>query len=610
MGAITLGTVPVVRIAYPPKAPVPVRLAAAELRDYLEASLGVALQTGEGTAGPGGFFVTTAQLSPEVLAEAEPFLPGQYDRCIVCARDGGVTMVGENPLSAQYAVYDFLQAYLGIRFFGPGRDHEHIPAHSHLQLADGFVFRRGSSFAIRNWVNRTNDPEVLRFAVKNRINTILGCGPWNPSLGSELCNARDAELVRAHGLRLRGPGHAWRRFIPDEGQFATHPEYFPMIDGQRRPNGRTACFSNPAVRDIFRENLRRFLREHPYWDVFAFWAEDLPDPFYCACPECRAMSVSDWYVTLANEAAAVVAEELPNSVFELIAYHGTRVPPRQVTRLFRNGANMLVNLCLGYSRDLYHPLAAKTYGSAAVFAMYQGWRDYLAAAEYQGQIMVMEYYNLCEAPNQGPTGRALLWPMDVILEDTRFYRQDGIHGLGAFTGFDCLCWPSPFNLWSWLRLWTDPDVPLEALKDDFYPAYFGAAGTAVREYMDLLQHAMQETTSAANVEAVCGLSAKLDSIHPSRGSAHLPERLRALRIHHEYCVLVKELFCAFIENAPATWEALEGPFERFFEAHRDDLQKHLAAFPPLWSNSWVRSHIRTGFSRWGWPKEQLLGMLR
>ena len=315
-------------------------------------------------------------------------------------------------------------------------------------------------------------------------------------------------------------------------------------------------------------------------------------------------------LVLAALAAAVVAEVLPHAVFELIAYHGTRVPPRHVTRLFRNGANMLVNLCLGYSRDLYHPLAAKTYGSAAVFAMYQGWRDYLAAAGYQGQTMVMEYYNLCEAPNQGPTGRALLWPMDVIMADTRFYRQEGIHGMGAFTGFDCLCWPSPFNLWSWLRLWNDPDADVEALKDDFYPAYFGAAGTAVREYMDLLQHAMQDTTSAANVDAVRGLSVKLDHIQPSHDAAPPAERLRLLRVHHEYCVLVKELFCAFVEDHPAEWQALEGPYERFFEAHRDDLQKHMAAYPPLWSDSWVRSHIRTGFSRWGWPREQLLGMLR
>lgn len=608
--AVMLGATPLVRISYPANAPGPVRLAAGELRDYLRASLGVSLETGEGVVEPGEFFVTTARLSPDVFAAAGPFPANEHDRCAVFGRDGCVFLVGENPLSAQYAVYDFLQAYLGIRFFAPGREHEYVPVHSSLQLAEGFVFRHGSRFAIRNWVNRTNDPEVIRFAVKNRINTVLGCGPWNPSLGSELCNAKDAELVRAHGLKLRGPGHAWRHFIPHESLFATHPEYFPVVDGRRTINGRTACFSNPSVRGIFRENLRRFLREHPYWDVFAFWAEDVPDSCYCACDECRKLTLSDWYIILANEAAEVVAEELPDTVFELIAYQGTRFPPRHVKNLFRKGATMLINLCLGCTRDLYRPLASRTNGSAEVYTRYREWRDYLTATGYQGRIMIMEYYNLCEMPNQGPNGRALLWPMDTIREDTRFYSRDGVDCLGAFTGFDRLCWPSPFNIWCWLRLWSDPDLTVEALEDDFYPAYFGAAGLAVRDYMDHLQRAMREITCTDNVATVRALGRDLDAIQPDPDDTQLAERLKRVRLHHEYCVLLKELFHAYLEDKPAVWQALEEPYVTFFERHRLDLQENMTPFPPLWGDTWVRSRIRTGFRNTKLPKDQLLDMLR
>ena len=610
MSTITLGATPLVRIVHPPEAGQPVRRAAGELRDYLKASLGGALETVEGSAEPGAFFVTTAQLSPAAFAAAGPFPADEHDRCAAFGQDGCVILVGENPLSAQYAVYDFLQAYLGIRFFAPGSEHEHVPVRSSLRLDGDFVFRRGSRFAIRNWVNRTNDPEAIRFAVKSRINTVLGCGPWNPSLSSEFCNAENADLVRAHGLKLRGPGHAWRHFLPDESLFAGHPEYFAVIDGQRTVNGRTACFSNPAVRDIFRTNLRRFLRENPYWDIFAFWAEDLPDPYYCACDECRKLTLCDWYVILANEAAEVVAEELPDAVFELIAYHGTRVPPQQVRSLFRNGETMLLNLCLGYSRDLYRPFASGTPGNAEVHAMYRAWRDYLAAADYRGQTMVMEYYNLCEMPNQGPNGRALLWPMDIIREDTRFYLQDGIDGLGAFAGVDRLCWPSPFNLWCWLKLWNDPDLTVESLEDDFFPAYFGAAAPVVRQYMDRLQRAMRAITCADNVATVRALGEELDAIRRDPDDPQLAQRLECVGIHHEYCVLLKEIFLAYLADRPETWEALAEPYATFFERHRRQLQEHITPFPPLWSDTWIRSRIRPGFRSARLSRDQLIDRLR
>jgi len=207
----------------------------------------------------------------------------------------------------------------------------------------------------------------------------------------------------------------------------------------------------------------------------------------------------------------------------------------------------------------------------------------------------MDYYNLCERPNQGPRGRALLWPMEVILKDVGFYLKQGINGLGDWICFDRLCWPSPFNMWCWLQLWKNPETTVEALKDDFYPKYFGEVSTPVREYMDELEAAMHERTSPENIERVKHLVRMLDSTHPPEGDDQLAQRLRLVKIHHEYCVLLKEIFQAFSDDDLARWQVLEKPYMTFFEeTHVTDLEGHIAPIPPPWSYTWYTRVLKSG----------------
>ena len=68
-------------------------------------------------------------------------------------------MVGENPRSALYAVYDFLQDRLGIRFYGPGAINEIVPTHDKLELAPGMTFQTGSALEFRSYYATPECPE-------------------------------------------------------------------------------------------------------------------------------------------------------------------------------------------------------------------------------------------------------------------------------------------------------------------------------------------------------------------------------------------------------------------------------------------------------------------
>ncbi len=588
---VVLGETPLNWIVCPVGAEPLIRYAAGELQKYLVMALGVDLEIVSGRPAPGAIYVAAMPDGAACPGACSRLPSGRYDRTVLAGERDCLYLLGENRLAVLYAVYDFLQLCLEVRFFAPGAQNEYVPVRDSLRLAADFLHYGGSAFALRDFVNRTNDPEVMSFAVKNRINSILGCGPWVN--GSDNCSVANAAMIHAFGLKIRGPGHSWKHFVPDEELFQAHPEYFPMKGGLRAVNQRTACFANAAVRAIFLDKLRAYLRQHPYWDIFAFWAEDVPDDRYCDCDECRQLSTTDWYVQLVNDAAEVLDQEIPGALFELIVYQGTAEPPRSTKKLYRDGEKMLVNVCLGQTRELFQPLRSRAGGSAGVYDTYTQWRGYLDGVGYRGQIMLMEYYNLCERPNSGPSGRALLWPMRVIRDDVRFYREEQLTGLGAFTGFDRLCWPSPFNLWCWLQLWINPEQEVEALKDDFYPKFFGDLAPVARDAVTRLEELMGEKTTPENVAAIAQLPAVT---LPAGVPGVYAGRMRLVALHRSYSLLLKRMLLAYLADDFAGWQRLKPAYDAFCSEHAEILRDALRPYPPLWFNLWL---ARVNFNEQG-----------
>ena len=570
---ISLDAIPLTAIGIDCGASDVVRYAAKELQKYLKLITGEKLPVTDAGRQNG---MIRLKLDPSGYSLRK------FDRIRICRKADSLILCGENEISVLYAVYDFLQHFADVRFFAPGAAFEVVPEIPQLAIpGNDLPWENGSAVQIRDFVNRTNFHEVFSFAVKNRINTILGCGPWQD--GSDKCSPVNAALIHSFGLKIRGPGHSWKHFIPPPSMYETHPEYFPLVGGKRIVNGRNCCFSNPEARKIFMDNLRSYLRKHPYWDIFAFWAEDVPNGKYCNCDECAKRSTTDWYLSLCNEAAAILAEEIPHAVFEFIVYRDTRMPPDHTVEFFRSGKNMLADFCFNYSRDLFRPFEEQLESSAAVCVEERNWRDFLKRSGYQGKWLMMEYYNLCEYPNCGPCGRALLWPLEIIRQDIRFYLSKGYSGLGAFTGVDKLAFPTPLRLWAWIRLWTDPDAEIESLKQDFYRHYFGSRAQAVRKYADEFERLMFQTVTEENIRQLEQCVKTLESMDGFR--------IEILRCHHEYAVLLKRVFLAYLMDDRASYDRFSAELKRFPERNARLLAQAAAPFPMLWFDHWCGSRI-------------------
>lgn len=148
-------------------------------------------------------------------------------------------------------------------------------------------------------------------------------------------------------------GENYATWLPPEKYRETHPEYFGLVNGQRRlpgaerPNaGWQPCVSNPDVVKIMTEGVRAFFRENPSAPGKNFSLND--GGGNCECAACRAMDapgtdyargvgMTDRYVKFTNEVAEAAGREFPGKILVFLAYGGAASPPVSV----KPGLNVL-----------------------------------------------------------------------------------------------------------------------------------------------------------------------------------------------------------------------------------------------------------------------------
>ena len=131
--------------------------AASELQKYMRKTLGYTLEIKRGTPSAGCI---------HLVQKPFPEDRKSFDRTSIKDMGGWLELAGENPISVLYVVYDFLKSSFDIQFFAAGEAFEYIPQTQAISFQDDYKEEFGSAFEIRDFVNRTNSPDVLSFAVK------------------------------------------------------------------------------------------------------------------------------------------------------------------------------------------------------------------------------------------------------------------------------------------------------------------------------------------------------------------------------------------------------------------------------------------------------------
>jgi hypothetical protein len=226
------------RIVCSRRAPSATLLAATELQDFVERATGARLS----------IVAPARQGSKSIILRSDPSLPRDSFTMQVSGPNLLITghdtkgdprrIVFEDPVSTGtlYGVYEFLESFLGVRFYWPDDLGTYVPKRTTLLIPGGTSISGVPHFPFRR----------------------LQYGPGYK-------NSRDEAASRLWGRRLRlgaaeGTNfyHNWRRVLNvEEREYKRHPEYAALVNGVRETgydggNHRgQVCTSDPEVQKIF-----------------------------------------------------------------------------------------------------------------------------------------------------------------------------------------------------------------------------------------------------------------------------------------------------------------------------------------------------------------------
>jgi len=402
--------------------------------------------------------------------------------------DDGVAIHGHSPRGLLYGVYDFLEA-LGCRWLGPGDRGQVLPAGQSFALDTASVEETpaldGRCLILGHYAFVAEAEAWVVWAARNRYNTVFihtipneFGGGAAPAWQWEALAPQVLPLLRERDMVVELGGHGLPALLPRH-LFKTMPDAFRMEDGHRTPR-HNFCPSSPAAKQEVQRNARQYFLDHPGYDVYHVWADDIPGGGWCSCPACQGLSPSDQLLRATNWVAEALAQVEPAAQLSFIAYMDTETPPVQ--------GQPLPNLCLlwaprnrCYAHATDDPVCPVNTPAYPVNLHAQ--IAYFAQAG-AAPPRVFEYYT------DAILFKFLLPPLSHVMQrDLVFYAQAGVHTVQTLMTGVAPWLVLELNPWLFGRLAWQPEQSVDALVHDFCAAAYPGAAQEMTLYYQALEEA-------------------------------------------------------------------------------------------------------------------------
>ncbi len=281
------------------------------LADYIQCSTGVRLPVLFEKDAP--VEKTQIHVGPTGYAESQNLLvnvKNDTGYAIKTVNPHRLVLIGGSNLGTEYAVYEFLERFLGIRWLFPGQTGTCVPASENLLLPEISLV---SQPAFYSRIFRVKGPEGMLWCRRNRIHSRI---EFHHNI-SKITSLKYAK---------------------------TNPDIFPLINGKRRLPKRLnqddwhLCYSNPASAGLFAGNIINFFKRYPHYESISLGVSDGNGDCYCHCEECQAgkgkklnsfgfEDYSDLYYTWVNEVVTKVLKAYPDKKIGTLAYREVIDPP-------------------------------------------------------------------------------------------------------------------------------------------------------------------------------------------------------------------------------------------------------------------------------------------
>ena len=269
-------------------------------------------------------FETTHANGGKISIEASSTL-GDEDIQIT-VESGQVQISGGRPRGVAYAVYQFLEELVGIRFFTA--EHTHIPDASALKISCG-SYTYSPPFSFR-WSYYRENSDVPEFAAKRKVNTVTDAENLGGKTQQQLIN------------------HSFHALVPYSTYGESHPEYYALVDGKRDTNthggGPQLCVTNPEVIEVAAESAIQHLTAHP--EATNISVSQADTAAYCRCEICETLNAAEdtpmgSHLTFVNAVAERIEKVHPQVKVGTLAYWYTRKPPKTI----KPRHNVQIQLC-------------------------------------------------------------------------------------------------------------------------------------------------------------------------------------------------------------------------------------------------------------------------
>ncbi len=404
-----------------------------------------------------------------------------FDGFVVDCDGERLILAGSRPRGTRNAVYWVLEELLGVRWFVPTELGENVP---HADTVSIPVMRRRDE---PRFVNRRN----------HGIDT---------SIPGEGAKWRDRNRITDHSYAVPFNRYShWLYLVFPASKYGeTHPEYYPLINGERRvPASDSAqdwqpCTSNPEVIARTVEYGRQWFADHPEANFLSVGMND--SGAFCECDSCTALDIpgetfrgqrmlSDRYFTFVKAVADGLREEFPGKYVSAIAYWVVESPPKRVEL----PANVMVVITQDVAQ--WHD---PNYRQADM--------DFARAwADAPGEFGTYDY-----------TGLGWLMPRvypHAMAESLRFY--DEVGAVAATNEAWPTWWYAGPQMYLRAKLMWDPTRDCDTVLNEFYSGFFGPARRPTKRFYDILERVMMKDREGRWFEGLGSVLQQMDIWAPA-----------------------------------------------------------------------------------------------
>lgn len=336
-----------------------------------------------------------------------------------------------------YAVFDFMEKYLGVRIFT--KDQDYYPTDSNLTIKNisSYSFKPVNNFRSVNSTFLRQDKNLKRWLRANTTEDMFANGYFVHTI-LKLCSPKE--------------------------YFDSHPEYFAIVNG-KRDRGQI-CWTNDDVFEIVKKNLSKSMYLQPNKQVWSVSQED--NDIVCSCDKCKKLIEEN----KSNAAPVIyfvnkIAKAFPDKTISTLAYRFSRKCPENMT--LEN--NVQIMLC-SIEVDRNKTIEEQSNGSSSFAYDLEQW------GKLTKNIFLWDYecdfdYYVSPFPN-----------LHVLQPNIQFFVRN--NAFDHFQQANCDTGHEFSELKNYLiaKLLWDPYINVDSTITEFCDNYYGKAGKLIKTYIN------------------------------------------------------------------------------------------------------------------------------